>query len=76
MKRALDARERVRCARLHDRRGHRVRQSGELTLALAQRHVDQIVTVSEESWPTRSCSCSRSRKPVVEGAGAAPLAAL
>src|SRR5436189_295182 len=49
MKRALDARERVTlppASTIAD--GIAVRQVGELTLALAQRHVDQIVTVSGE----------------------------
>src|SRR5438093_1481275 len=77
MKRALDARERVTlppASTIAD--GIAVRQVGELTLALAQRHVDQIVTVSEEELANAILLLLEIEKTVVEGAGAAPLAAL
>src|SRR5207244_2264496 len=52
------------------------RQVGELTLALARRHVDRVVTVSEEELANAILLLLEIEKTVVEGAGAAPLAAL
>src|SRR5207247_1277503 len=56
--------------------GIAVRQVGELTFALAQRHVDRVVTVSEEELANAILLLLEIEKTVVEGAGAAPLAAL
>src|SRR5437667_131509 len=77
MKRALDAHERVTlppASTIAD--GIAVRQVGELTFALAQRHVDRVVTVSEEELANAILLLLEIEKTVVEGAGAAPLAAL
>src|SRR5207247_573284 len=59
-----------------DERVIAVRQVGELTLALARRHVDRVVTVSEEELANAILLLLEIEKTVVEGAGAAPLAAL
>jgi threonine dehydratase len=56
--------------------GIAVRQVGERTLALARRHVDEIVTVSEEELANAILLLLEIEKTVAEGAGAAPLAAL
>jgi threonine dehydratase len=56
--------------------GIAVRQVGELTLALAQRYVDEIVTVDEEELANAILLLLEIEKTVAEGAGAAPLAAL
>lgn len=56
--------------------GIAVRQVGELTLALARAWVDQIVTVDEEELANAILVLLEVEKTVVEGAGAAPLAAL
>ena len=57
--------------------GIAVRQVGELTLALASRYVDEIVTVTRggdrERHPAR---CSRSRRPSSRARAPRPLAAL
>ena len=77
MKSALAGREPVRlppASTIAD--GIAVRQVGELTLALARRHVDQVVTVSEEELANAILLLLEIEKTVVEGAGAAPLAAL
>jgi threonine dehydratase len=77
MQAALRARERVRLpagATLAD--GIAVRQVGALTLALAARLVDDIVTVDEEELANAILLLLEIEKTVAEGAGAAPLAAL
>jgi threonine dehydratase len=56
--------------------GIAVRQAGERTLELVERHVDDIVTVSEEELANAILLLLEIEKTVVEGAGAAPLAAL
>lgn len=56
--------------------GIAVRQVGDLTLALARKYVDEIVTVSEEEIANAILLLLEIEKTVVEGAGAAPLAAL
>jgi threonine dehydratase len=77
MQRAVQARERVRVpagATIAD--GIAVRQVGEVTLALAARLVDEVVTVDEEELANAVLLLLEIEKTVVEGAGAAPLAAL
>ena len=56
--------------------GIAVRQVGELTLALASSYVDEIVAVTEEELANAILLLLEIEKTVVEGAGAAPLAAL
>jgi threonine dehydratase len=56
--------------------GIAVRQVGEITLALARRYLDDVVTVSEEELANAILLLLEIEKTVVEGAGAAPLAAL
>lgn len=56
--------------------GIAVRQVGERPLALARRYVDSVVTVSEEELANAVLLLLEIEKTVVEGAGAAPLAAL
>ena len=56
--------------------GIAVRQVGERTLAIAARQVDEIVTVSEEELANAVLLLLEIEKTVVEGAGAAALAAL
>jgi threonine dehydratase len=77
MERALAAAERV-CvpagATIAD--GIAVRRVGELTYALAARLVDSVVTVDEEELANAILLLLEIEKTVVEGAGAAPLAAL
>jgi len=53
-----------------------VRRVGELTLPLARRWLDQVVTVSEEEIANAILLLLEIEKTVVEGAGAVPLAAL
>jgi threonine dehydratase len=77
MSRSLEARERVRvdaAPTIAD--GIAVRQVGALTLALAQAWVDRVVTVDEEELSNAVLLPLEIEKTVVEGAGAAPLAAL
>ncbi len=77
MKAALTARGRVTlpaASSIAD--GIAVRQVGERTLALAQKYVDEIVTVDEEELANAILLLLEIEKTVVEGAGAAPLAAL
>jgi threonine dehydratase len=77
MQRAMEAHERVRVpagATIAD--GIAVRQVGALTFALATRLVDEIVTVDEEELANAVLLLLEIEKTVVEGAGAAPLAAL
>ncbi len=56
--------------------GIAVRRVGEHTLALARRHMDAVVTVSEEEIANAILLLLEIEKTVVEGAGAVPLAAL
>jgi threonine dehydratase len=77
MSRSLDRGERVRVeasATIAD--GIAVRQVGEMTLELARRWVDRVVTVDEEELANAVLLLLEIEKTVVEGAGAAPLAAL
>jgi len=77
MKRAIEARTRVTlppASTIAD--GIAVRQVGELTLSLATRWVDEVVTVTEEELANAILLLLEIEKTVVEGAGAAPLAAL
>jgi threonine dehydratase len=77
MQRSLQSHERVRVpagATIAD--GIAVRQCGELTYRLAVRLVDEMVTVDEEELANAVLLLLEIEKTVVEGAGAAPLAAL
>ncbi len=77
MQRALEVRSRVTlppAPTIAD--GIAVRQVGELTLALASRCVDEVVTVTEEEMANAILLLLEIEKTVVEGAGATPLAAL
>ena len=77
MTRSLEARQRVRvdsAPTIAD--GIAVRQVGSLTLELAQAWVDRVVTVDEEELSNAVLLLLEIEKTVVEGAGAAPLAAL
>jgi threonine dehydratase len=56
--------------------GIAVREVGERTLELAQKLVDRIVAVGEEELAAAILRLLEIEKTVVEGAGAAPLAAL
>jgi len=56
--------------------GIAVREVRERTLALAKTYVDELVTVSEEELARAVLLLLEIEKTVVEGAGAAPLAAL
>jgi len=77
MHRALEAHERVRVpAGVTIADGIAVRQVGATTFALAARLVDEIVTVDEEELANAVLLLLEIEKTVVEGAGAAPLAAL
>ena len=77
MQHALQARQRVRvppAPTIAD--GIAVRRVGEVTFDLAQRLVDEVVTVNEEELANAILLLLEIEKTVVEGAGAAPLAAL
>ncbi|MGH7307815.1 MAG: threonine ammonia-lyase [Candidatus Rokuibacteriota bacterium] len=77
MRRSLDAGERVTLApasTIAD--GIAVRQVGEQTFELARTLLDDVVTVSEEELANAILLLLEIEKTVVEGAGAAPLAAL
>jgi threonine dehydratase len=56
--------------------GIAVKRAGDLTLAHAQRYVDEIVTVSEEEIASAILYLLEREKTVVEGAGAVGVAAL
>jgi len=56
--------------------GIAVRRAGERTFELVRKHVDEIVTVDEEELANAILILLEVEKTVVEGAGAAPLAAL
>jgi threonine dehydratase len=77
MARALEDGERVRlepAPTIAD--GIAVRQVGALTFELARQWVDRVVTVNEEELSNAVLLLLEIEKTVVEGAGAAPLAAL
>ena len=77
MERALAARERVRVpagATIAD--GIAVRQVGSVPYGIVSRLVDSVVTVDEEELANAVLLLLEIEKTVVEGAGAAPLAAL
>jgi len=77
MQAALQAGERLRVpagATIAD--GIAVRRVGQVTFALAARLVDEVVTVGEEELANAVLLLLEIEKTVVEGAGAAPLAAL
>ena len=77
MKAALTAGERVTVGAaptIAD--GIAVRRVGEHTFPLAQRWIDQVVSVSEEEIANAILLLLEIEKTVVEGAGAVPLAAL
>jgi threonine dehydratase len=77
MRRALDAGHRVdvpAAPTIAD--GIAVRVVAERTLALTRTHVDDVVTVGEEDLANAILLLLEIEKTVVEGAGAAPLAAL
>jgi threonine dehydratase len=77
MRRALAEGQPVRLdARSTIADGIAVRQVRERTLALAKTYVDDLVTVSEEELARALLLLVEIEKTVVEGAGAAPLAAL
>jgi threonine dehydratase len=56
--------------------GIAVKRAGELTLAHVKKHVDEIVTVSEEEIASAILYLLEREKTVVEGAGAVGVAAL
>ena len=77
MQRSLQAGERVRVpagATIAD--GIAVHQCGEVTFELVARLIDEMVTVDEEELANAVQLLLEIEKTVVEGAGAAPLAAL
>ena len=77
MQRSLQARERVRvpaAPTIAD--GIAVRRVGEVTFDLALKYADEVVTVTEEELANAILLLLEIEKTVVEGAGAAPLAAL
>ncbi|MGH7390494.1 MAG: threonine ammonia-lyase [Candidatus Rokuibacteriota bacterium] len=77
MKRALEEGERVTvppAPTIAD--GIAVRRVGERTFELVRKHVDELVTVTEEELANAILILLEVEKTVVEGAGAAPLAAL
>jgi len=77
MQHALQARQRVQIPStptIAD--GIAVRRVGEVTFDVAQRLVDEVVTVNEEEMANAILLLLEIEKTVVEGAGAAPLAAL
>jgi threonine dehydratase len=77
MRRSLEAGERltlVSAPTIAD--GIAVRLVGEHTFELVRKHVDDVVTVSEEELANAILLLLEIEKTVVEGAGAAPLAAL
>lgn len=56
--------------------GIAVKHPSELTLSIIREHVDEVVEVSEEEIARAIFSCVQNNRLVVEGAGAAGLAAL
>jgi len=77
MHRSLQASTRVRVDAAYTLAdGIAVREVGEQTFALAEKYVDEVVTVTEEELANAILLLLEIEKTVVEGAGAAPLAAL
>ncbi|HEY7648611.1 MAG TPA: threonine ammonia-lyase [Methylomirabilota bacterium] len=77
MRRALDAGAQVTlpaAPTIAD--GIAVRRAGDVTFELVRKYVDDVVTVSEEELANAILLLLEIEKTVVEGAGAAPLAAL
>jgi threonine dehydratase len=77
MRRALDAGTQVTvpaAPTIAD--GIAVRRAGDATFELVRKYVDDVVTVSEEELANAILLLLEIEKTVVEGAGAAPLAAL
>ena len=76
MQRSVDAGELVTldCDTIID--GLRVKRVGEHTFELVQRFVDEIVTLPDATSSTRAVDDGRARSSCVEGAAAAPVAAL
>ena len=56
--------------------GIAVKKPGELTFSILERHLDQIVAVNDEEIAEAIVLCTERVKQVVEGAGAAALAAV
>jgi threonine dehydratase len=56
--------------------GIAVKKPGELTFSILERHLDQLVAVSDEEIAEAIVLCTERVKQVVEGAGAAALAAV
>ena len=56
--------------------GIAVKQVGEITFPIIQRYVDEVVTVDEDEIAASVLTLLERSKMIVEGAGAAPLAAL
>ena len=56
--------------------GIAVKKPGDLTFALCQQYVDEIVTVSEDEIASAILALMEGQKTVAEGAGAVPVAAV
>ena len=56
--------------------GIAVKRPGDLTFALCQQYVDEIVTVSEDEIASAILALMEGQKTVAEGAGAVPAAAV
>ena len=56
--------------------GVAVKRPGDLTFALCQQYVDEIVTVSEDEIASAILALMEGQKTVAEGAGAVPVAAV
>ena len=55
--------------------GIAVKKPGDLTFALCQQYVDEVVTVSEDEIASAILALMEGQKTVAEGAGAVPVAA-
>jgi threonine dehydratase len=77
MKISLDEGKVNRLASVHTAaEGVAVRQPGDLTFAITQKYVDEIITVTEKDIMENVLLCMEKHKFVVETAGAIPLAGL
>ena len=56
--------------------GIAVKKPGDLTFALCQQYVDEVVTVSEDEIASAILALMEGQKTVAEGAGAVPVAAV